>query len=73
MNELEKEALEMLNGNPLPDSIVRWLGECDVAHLEARRKVLLGRMTLYTKWLKEIEKNIKYKRKKKNDSKSKCC
>lgn len=65
MNELEKEALELLNGNPLPDSIVRWLGECDDAHLEARRKVLLGRMALYAEWLKEIEKNIKHKRKKK--------
>ena len=63
----------MLNGNPLPDSIVRWLGECDVAHLEARRKVLLGRMTLYTKWLKEIEKTLNTKGKRKNDSKSKCC
>ena len=63
MNELEKEALEMLNGNPLPDSIVRWLGECDVAHLEARINVLLGRMALYAEWLEEIEENIKYKRK----------
>lgn len=62
MNELEKEALEMLNGNPLPDSIVRWLGECDVAHLEARRNVLLGRMALYAEWLKEIEENIKHKK-----------
>ena len=63
MNELEKEALEMLNGNPLPDSIVRWLGECDVAHLEARRNVLLNRMALYAEWLEEIEENIKIKRK----------
>lgn len=65
MNELEKEALELLNGNPLPDSIVRWLQECDVAHLEARRKVLLDRMALYAEYLKEIEENIKHKRKKK--------
>lgn len=49
MNELEKEALEMLNGNPLPDSIVRWLVECDVAHLEARRNVLIDKIALYAK------------------------
>lgn len=50
---------------PLPDSIVRWLHECDVAHLEARRKVLLDRMALYAEYLKEIEENIKHKRKRK--------
>lgn len=62
MNELEKEALEMLNGNPLPDSIVRWLVECDVAHLEARRNVLIDKIALYAKWLKEIEDELKHKK-----------
>lgn len=62
MNELEKEALEMLNGNSLPDSIVRWLGECDVEHLEARRNVLVDRIALYADWLMKIEEGIKHKK-----------
>lgn len=62
MNELDKKSLELLNGNPLPDSIIRWLSECSIEELQSRQKVILDKLALYSDWLIQIEETLKYKK-----------
>lgn len=62
MNELDKKSLELLNGNPLPDSIIRWLPECSIEELQSRQKVILDKLALYSDWLIQIEETLKNKK-----------
>lgn len=62
MNELDKKSLELLNGNPLPDSIIRWLPECSIEELQSRQKVILDKLALYSDWLIQIEETLKHKK-----------